>query len=234
MFGLPDNVLKLLHRYFSADPQIVKVIIFGSRAMGRDKPGSDIDLAIITTGDRDLSAKVKAELDELSTPYLFDVVDYQRIDHQPLREHIDRVGKVFFQQASILTITIQSFFEHVWNQKNLKAAEEIFEPDAVIHGSISDFKGIQAIQEMFHSWLVAFPDLKYQAVEILSFGDKAACRFYGTGTHRSTFLGIPETRRKIEHKGIEIFHFSDRGRIRELWAFSNMLEIFKQLSAAES
>ena len=96
MFGLPENTLRLLENYFANQPQIVKVIIYGSRAMGREKPGSDIDLAIFTKSNEDISGHVQADLDALSTPYLFDVIDYQRITHLPLREHIDRIGKILF------------------------------------------------------------------------------------------------------------------------------------------
>lgn len=98
MFGLPENVLKLLRDYFAAHPQVLKVLIYGSRAMGRETPGSDVDLAIVTTSEEDISGRVQAELEELPVPYLFDVIDYQRIEYQPLREHIDRVGKILFQK----------------------------------------------------------------------------------------------------------------------------------------
>lgn len=96
MFGLPENVLKLLQNYFAAQPQIVKVFVYGSRAMGKETPSSDIDLAIVTLSEKDISGTVQADLEALPTPYLFDVIDYQRITHQPLREHIDRVGKPLF------------------------------------------------------------------------------------------------------------------------------------------
>ena len=99
MFGLPENALKLIQSYFASQPEVVKVFIFGSRAMGREKPGSDIDLALITTSDHDISAHVKGDLEELPLPYLFDVVDYERIAYTPLREHIDRVGKVLFERS---------------------------------------------------------------------------------------------------------------------------------------
>lgn len=99
MFGLPLPVLTLIQNYFTSHPQIIKVYIYGSRAMGRESPGSDIDLAIITTSESDISGKVQTDLEELPTPYLFDVIDYQRITHLPLREHIDRVGKLLFSQA---------------------------------------------------------------------------------------------------------------------------------------
>lgn len=98
MLGLPETVLKLLQDYFASHPDVIKVFIYGSRAMGRENPGSDIDLALVTTSDHDISAHVKGDLEELPTPYLFDVVDYQRITHMPLREHINRVGKVLFER----------------------------------------------------------------------------------------------------------------------------------------
>jgi predicted nucleotidyltransferase len=98
MFGLSEKVLQLLQQYFLGREEILKVWVYGSRAMGRETPGSDIDLAIITRSDRDISSSVQSDLDELPTPYLFDVIDYNRITHLPLQEHIDRVGKVFFQR----------------------------------------------------------------------------------------------------------------------------------------
>ena len=98
MFGLPENILKLLQDYFVTHPQIIKVFVYGSRAMGRETPGSDIDLAIVTTSEHDISGSVMADLEELPTPYLFDVIDNERITHHPLREHIDRVGKPLYTQ----------------------------------------------------------------------------------------------------------------------------------------
>lgn len=71
MFGLSDKVLRLLDEYFRSQPLIVKVFIYGSRAMGRETPGSDIDLAIVTNCDHDISGKVKTDLEELPTPYLY-------------------------------------------------------------------------------------------------------------------------------------------------------------------
>lgn len=98
MFGLPENVLQLLHNYFIAHPQIIRVLVYGSRAMNRATPGSDVDLAIVTNSADDISGKIQADLENLPTPYLFDVVDYQRITHNPLREHIDRVGQILYQK----------------------------------------------------------------------------------------------------------------------------------------
>jgi predicted nucleotidyltransferase len=69
--------------------------------MGKETPGSDIDLAIITNNEKDISGTIQAALEELPTPYLFDVVDYNHITHMPLREHIDRVGKILYQKNDV-------------------------------------------------------------------------------------------------------------------------------------
>lgn len=96
MFGLPENTLSLLLQYFASRQEIEEVIVYGSRAMGTEAIGSDIDLAIITDGDQDISASVKSDLEDLKTPYLFDVTDYKRITHEPLKAHIDRVGRTLY------------------------------------------------------------------------------------------------------------------------------------------
>lgn len=98
MFGLPDRTIKLLKAYFSERPDIRKVIIFGSRALGTQKKGSDIDLALFSDSETDLSGRVKDDLEYLPTPYMFDVVDYHKSRHQGLKDHINRAGKVLFSR----------------------------------------------------------------------------------------------------------------------------------------
>ena len=46
-FGLSERVMTLIVQQLKRFPQIEKAIIFGSRAMGNFKPGSDIDLALM-------------------------------------------------------------------------------------------------------------------------------------------------------------------------------------------
>ncbi|MBF0442833.1 MAG: nucleotidyltransferase domain-containing protein [Oligoflexales bacterium] len=95
-FGLPEYALDELKRYFASKPAILEVRIFGSRALGTAEKGSDIDFAIITTEDHDISSHVKGDLDELKLPYLFDVVDLKFVVSTSLRDHIERVGKLFY------------------------------------------------------------------------------------------------------------------------------------------
>lgn len=98
-FGLSSKTINVIQTYFQQYPEIESVKIYGSRAMGTERPGSDIDLAIFFNLDNaSLIGKILGELDELSTPYLFDVTDYAKIEHPPLKDHIDRVGKFIYQK----------------------------------------------------------------------------------------------------------------------------------------
>lgn len=87
MFGLSDAQLNEIFTVLKAE-NIAHAWIFGSRAKGNYKPGSDVDLAII--GDADRIAYLLNE--ETFLPYYFDVIDMQSLNNQALKEHIARVG----------------------------------------------------------------------------------------------------------------------------------------------
>ena len=97
-FGISDHSYTLLIETLAKWPEIEEVILFGSRAKGNYKKGSDIDLAI--KGEQcsaSLALDLKAYInEELPIPYMVDIVDYNSLQHQNLREHIDRVGVRFF------------------------------------------------------------------------------------------------------------------------------------------
>lgn len=98
-FGLSGEARKWITRVLKVFPEVKEAIIFGSRAKGNHKPGSDIDLAVKGAfEDYHLVERLRHMLDEgLYLPYFFDVVDYDRISNPSLKEHIDRVGKLFYR-----------------------------------------------------------------------------------------------------------------------------------------
>jgi len=90
MFGLSSETLAAINACLQQYPEIVWAKIYGSRAKGNYERGSDIDLAF--SSPFDCSADLLEALDELPTPYLFDVTHYESLKHESLKEHIDRVG----------------------------------------------------------------------------------------------------------------------------------------------
>lgn len=104
MFGLNENAISAIRSTFMQFPEAEKVIIFGSRAMGNFKKGSDIDLAVM--GDKmntDILMKIHVNLNEkLALAYFFDVVEYNNINNPALKEHIDKEGKIFYERESLV------------------------------------------------------------------------------------------------------------------------------------
>ncbi len=103
-FGLPASTLSCIRRILAANPHVEKAILYGSRAKGNYKPGSDIDLTLLGAelGYPDL-AGIAAQLEESPIPYLVDLSLFAHIDNPNLTEHIARVGVVFYQRADQTT-----------------------------------------------------------------------------------------------------------------------------------
>jgi uncharacterized protein len=98
-YGLPDETILKIQAIFSHYPQIEKAVLYGSRAKGTYKNGSDIDLTLMG-GDIDISIlyRVEEAIDELLLPYSFDLSLFAGIENANLIDHIRRVGIVFYER----------------------------------------------------------------------------------------------------------------------------------------
>jgi len=99
LHGLSQDIVVRVNKIFMQYEQVKEVVLYGSRAKGTFKPGSDIDLTL--KGD-DLNLKVLnkigLDLDELLLPYIFDISIYSHITNKDLLDHIERVGLVFYKK----------------------------------------------------------------------------------------------------------------------------------------
>lgn len=95
-FGLTTTDLEKIRQVFAHFPEIESVVIFGSRAMGNYKNGSDVDLALKGPVTEEMLREVSSHLNQkLPLPYFFDVVIYNQIQNAELKKHIDEEGRVF-------------------------------------------------------------------------------------------------------------------------------------------
>ncbi len=99
--GLSGHAVSAIRGVLASHPSITQAILFGSRAKGNYKNGSDIDLAL--TGPVELSelGTIAWELDDLLLPWEIDLLQFDRITNQDLREHIARVGQVFYSKLEM-------------------------------------------------------------------------------------------------------------------------------------
>jgi len=103
-YGLGEEVILKLQTVFSKHPEVKKVILYGSRAKGNFKNGSDIDLTLFgEEGSRSaltpqILYKIEDEIDDLYLPYMVDLSLFKQIDKPELIDHIQRVGLSFYIQ----------------------------------------------------------------------------------------------------------------------------------------
>ena len=98
--GLSQRSVDTMRDIFRKYTSLKKVVLYGSRAMGNYKNGSDIDITFEVDDDftdRDL-LRICGELDESSLPYFVDCSIFSQIGNPDLKDHIIRVGKVLYER----------------------------------------------------------------------------------------------------------------------------------------
>ena len=100
-FGLKETFIDRINQVLAHYPQVDKAILYGSRAKGNYKNGSDIDLTL--QGGSDLTLKVlyriMDELDDLLLPYIIDLSIFDMISDADVIEHIQHVGVTFYDKS---------------------------------------------------------------------------------------------------------------------------------------
>lgn len=100
--GLNQTVIDQINHVFAQFPCVESAIIFGSRAKGNFRTGSDIDLAV--TGTKITPQQllnIEKILDDLPLPYTIDLVWLEKITNKDLSNHINRVGLPLYQQQTV-------------------------------------------------------------------------------------------------------------------------------------
>ena len=97
LYGLNEYTIKKLQSVFKEYDQISKVVLYGSRAKGNFKNGSDIDLALFGEIDSKSLYKINEEIDNLLLPYKTDITIFRQINNIDLQAHIKRAGVDFYQ-----------------------------------------------------------------------------------------------------------------------------------------
>jgi predicted nucleotidyltransferase len=99
-FGLPAAAVRKLQGLFEAEPAIRRALVYGSRALGRHRPASDIDIALDAPDlpFPDFLRLVNA-IDDLLLPWQVDLVLLSQIDNPQLVAHIARVGRPLLERS---------------------------------------------------------------------------------------------------------------------------------------
>lgn len=99
-FGISSNNIAKINSVFEQYAAINEVLIFGSRVKGNYRDNSDIDLVI--KGENislSILQEIENKLEELYLPNFIDIIVYDSIQSHDLKDHIDRIGKIFYTKG---------------------------------------------------------------------------------------------------------------------------------------
>ncbi len=96
-FGLPASAVEALRGVLAQYGQIRRALVYGSRAKGNYRSGSDIDIVLDAPAlaFADLM-RIETEIDDLMLPWQVDLSLLSQIENQNLLDHIERVGKALW------------------------------------------------------------------------------------------------------------------------------------------
>jgi len=97
--GLPDAAIAAIRQVLASHPEVEAAILYGSRALGRQRPASDIDLTLIGPAISAATlARIDADLDDLLLPWMIDLSCLASIDQPALLAHIERAGLELYRR----------------------------------------------------------------------------------------------------------------------------------------
>lgn len=125
--------------------------------------------------------------------------------------------------------TLKSFYDLI-NAGDIDGFGELLADDFVEHEETPGFAPTKdGVKEFFRMYRAAFPDLRMDAQDVLTSGDKVVARVKAAGTHQGELMGMPATGRSMDVQLIDIVRFGDDGLAREHWGVFDALTMMQQL-----
>ena len=104
--GLSRQTVGRIQDVLAHHPEVVRAVLFGSRAKGTARLGSDIDLALYGEGlDWRVLGRIEDELDDLLLPYSFSLLHHGTRTDSEVASHIARVGSPFYQRGETAVLS---------------------------------------------------------------------------------------------------------------------------------
>ena len=127
---------------------------------------------------------------------------------------------------------IRRWLDEGWSQGNLAVADELIDPNFVVHGAGGQTvsSGPEGVKQLVATWRAGFPDGQMSVDDLFAEGDKVVIRMTWRGTHQGDFYGIAPTGRQVVVTSMGIDRVVN-GKIVEGWGEVDMLGMYQQLGA---
>lgn len=117
-----------------------------------------------------------------------------------------------------VTQIAREWFERVWNQQDESAIDQLLDRNTV--GNDPNFgTGFEAFKNQWRLWLIGFPDLKFEVIDVYANGNSVVTHWQMSGTNSGKFRNQDATNKKIKIDGVSIDKIKD-GKIisgKDFW-----------------
>ena len=126
--------------------------------------------------------------------------------------------------------TVRRLYEEAWNKRRLEVLSDLVSPSHALHGpNISGSSiGPEAYKRQVALFVAAFPDLRWTIEDTVTEKDKVVVVWNFTGTHKSEFMGVPATNKKVSVDGITV-HEIGKGKIMDSYVNWDIWGLMQQL-----
>ena len=106
---------------------------------------------------------------------------------------------------------------------------DFYDDSLIIHGFPPNLPtNKEGFKQFINLLWKAFPDIRIMFDDIIIEGNKVACRYNLTGTHKGEFVDLRPTDKQFRVNGMTVFSFRDTKCI-ERWNLVDMMSLMEQL-----
>ena len=117
-----------------------------------------------------------------------------------------------------------------WNEKDWDLLVSVHTDDWIEHNQPEGMNDLEGLHMTFNVFTSAFPDLRFEPVNIISDGNNVSSQYEITGTHTGDFMGMPPTGRKVKFRGITQLRM-EKDLCAEAWTVLDQMTLMQQLGA---
>jgi steroid delta-isomerase-like uncharacterized protein len=128
---------------------------------------------------------------------------------------------------------VRRLYDEVWNKRRLEGVDALISPSHALNDPLaSDSQvGPKLYKRRVVELTKSFPDLRFTIEDMIAENGKVVVSWIISGTHKSEFMDIPATGRKVSVEGITI-HLIANGKILDSYARWDPLGLLRQLGQA--
>jgi predicted ester cyclase len=106
---------------------------------------------------------------------------------------------------------------------------DFYDDSLIIHGFPPNLPtNKEGFKQFIYLLWKAFPDIRIMFDDIIIEGNKVACRYNLTGTHKGEFMDLRPTDKQFRVNGMTVFSFRDKKCVQR-WNLVDMISLMEQL-----